>query len=219
MAELKSPFNQFNPLIMNSPFPNKPEFDVNLQNPDLDRIPFVRTLIFKIIIAGPDGVGKTALVEKFCRGEFITDQKLTDRAAVLMTDVTLFPGESCRMQFHIVRYPSSLSDYCRAAAGALLCFDLTDNATFLGLPTWVKQIKDGAGSIPIMLVGTKWDLPNHKIDLNTAGQYAETAKCEAGVVFCSAKENINVEETFYAIGKWVVYRLKQAGRNPKPLTI
>ncbi len=172
------------------------------------------TWVFKTVVAGAGGVGKTALVEKFCTGKFLTDHKMTIGAAFSIKDVTLDTGESCRLQLWDFageeRFQFILSDYCKGAAGALICFDITDYDTFRELPNWLKLIRKGAGMVPIVLVGTKWDLPNHEVDIETAEQYAEAAKCEAGSVMCSAKDSINVEETFHAISKWMIYRAMQS---------
>ncbi len=218
--EPRSPIIEFPSPLTNSPSLPKPEYSVIMRNPDqIDKISYGKNWIIKILIAGPAGVGKTALVERFCTGKCVIDQKKKDKDEFSMIDVTLDTGGSCRMQIHIVKFQSSLSEYCRAAAGALLCFDLTDNETFRGLPTWLKPIQEGAGQIPIMLVGTKWDLPNHTVDLQTVEKYATLTKCEAGAAFCSAKNNQNVNEIFNAIAKWALYRIIQSLRTPKSITI
>jgi Ras-related protein Rab-1A len=135
---------------------------------------------------------------------------MTIGAAFSIKDVTLDTGESCRMQLWDFageeRFQFILADYCRGAAGAMICFDITDYDTFRELPTWLKLIRQGAGNIPTVLVGTKWDLPNHEVELEVAEKYAVDAKCEAGAVFCSSKDSINVEETFHALAKWMIYR-------------
>ena len=58
--------------------------------------------------------------------------------------------------------------------------------------------------IPIILLGNKYDLPNHEVDQETADSYAEQAKCVQNVL-TSSKLNLNVEESFEAMAKWLIY--------------
>ena len=53
-------------------------------------------------------------------------------------------------------------------------------------------------------MGMKWDLPDHEVPFEVANDYAEKAKCNQ-CVFCSAKEDINITESFNAMAKWLIY--------------
>ncbi len=164
--------------------------------------------IFKVIVAGAGGVGKTAMVTRYCTGTFIEDHKMTIGAAFHTKEEILDTGETCKMQIWDFageqRFRTLLPDYCKGASGAFICFDVTDYDTFRQLPEWLKIIRKTAGFIPIILLGMKWDLPNHEVDLETAQNYAEQAKCNQSV-FCSSKEDININECFQAMAKWLIY--------------
>ena len=66
--------------------------------------------------------------------------------------------------------------------------------------------------IPIVLVGTKYDLENHEVDLETAEKYAEESKCLMNV-FCSSKLSLNIEPMFVAQAKWLIYYATQEDRK------
>ncbi len=144
------------------------------------------TWVFKLVIAGAGGVGKTALVEKFRTGNFVTDHKMTIGAAFSIKDLVLETGESCKLQLWDfageTRFQFLLGDYCRGAAGALICSDTTDYDTFKEIPAWLKLVRTGTGMIPIALVGTKCDLPAPEVELKVAQQYDREVKCEVGAV-------------------------------------
>ncbi|GAB4305403.1 MAG: hypothetical protein Kow0069_01120 [Promethearchaeota archaeon] len=166
--------------------------------------------IFKLVVAGAGGVGKTALIERYTKDRFVEDHKMTIGSAFSIKDLVLDTGETVRLQLWDFageeRFRFILEDYCKGAGGALVCFDVTDYDTFRELPEWIRLIRKGADpNVPIALVGTKWDLPDHEVDLDTAIQYAETANCVASAVFCSSKLNINVEPIFHAISKWMIW--------------
>ena len=168
--------------------------------------------IFKTVVAGAGGVGKTALIERYVTGKFIEDHKMTIGAQFSLKDVALDSGENVRLQLWDFageeRFRFILGDYCRGASGAFICYDVTDYATFEQIPEWLRIIRQNAGMIPIILVGNKYDLPNHEVDTETAEQYAEDAQCLMNVM-CSAKLDLNVNPMFVAMAKWLIYYAEQ----------
>ena len=168
--------------------------------------------IFKTIVAGAGGVGKTALIERYVSGSFLEDHKMTIGAAFSVKDVALDTGDHVRMQLWDFageeRFRFVLGDYCKGGSGAFVCYDITDYSTFEQIPDWLRIIRENAGMIPIILIGNKYDLPNHELDIATADQYAKDAKCLMNV-WCSAKMNLNVEPMFTAMAKWLIYFAQQ----------
>ena len=157
------------------------------------------TIIFKTVIAGEGGVGKTAFTIRFTKGVFLEGTKMTigvDFSAVKVTlageAVTLqlwdFGGES---RFRII-----LPGYCKGASGALLVFDLTQGCTFNSLPDWLDLIrKNTPKKAPIVLVGTKMDLPNREVTREMAEKFKEDNNI-SGYIECSSKNGQNVGHVF-----------------------
>ena len=164
--------------------------------------------IFKVIVAGAGGVGKTALIDRYVNDSFVEDHKMTIGAQFSIKDVTIDTGETIRQQLWDFageqRFRFILGDYCKGASGAFICYDITDYTTFEQIPEWLTIIRKNAGMIPIILVGNKYDLENHEVEQETADQYAEAAKCLMNV-FCSSKLDLNVDEMFTAMSKWLIY--------------
>jgi small GTP-binding protein len=175
------------------------------------------TYIFKVVVAGAGGVGKTALVQRFCSGTFSEDHKMTIGAAFSMKNVQLDTGEHVKMQLWDFageeRFRFVLGDYCKGASGAIVCYDITDYATFQQIPEWLKIIRSTAGMIPMVLVGTKYDLPGHEVEYDVATKYANDAKM-IDMVWCSSKTEINIEPIFDAIAKWLIYFAKNPQQQP-----
>ncbi|NVM05230.1 MAG: GTP-binding protein [Candidatus Helarchaeota archaeon] len=132
------------------------------------------TYILKLVIAGEGGVGKTAMTLRFTKGIFLEGTKMTigvDFSAVKVMlgeeQVTLqlwdFGGED--------RFRFILPGYCRGASGALLVFDLTKPYSFNNLPEWLGLIRKNTDSVPVVLVGTKIDLPNRAITREAAESF------------------------------------------------
>ena len=168
--------------------------------------------IFKVIVAGAGGVGKTAMITRYCTGKFEEGYKMTIGAGFHVKSETLDSGEAIKMQLWDFagerRFRELLPDYCKGASGAYICFDITDYDTFRQIPEWLKIIRSKAGFIPIILMGMKWDLPDHEVEFEMANEYAEKAKCNQ-CVFSSAKDNINIDDSFHAMSKWLIYYATQ----------
>lgn len=169
------------------------------------------SFIFKVVVGGAGGVGKTALIQRYCTGTFAEDHKMTIGAQFSMKEVILDTGEKVRMSLWDFageeRFRFVLGDYCKGASGALVCYDITDYATFEQIPEWLRIIRATAGMIPIILIGTKFDLEGHEVDIETADKYAEDAKCIMNV-WCSSKLNVNIEPIFDAMAKWLIYFIR-----------
>ncbi|MHA1697566.1 MAG: Rab family GTPase [Promethearchaeota archaeon] len=161
----------------------------------------------KLVVAGAGGVGKTALVQRFTTNTFIQDHKMTIGAAFYVKDLVI--DSTYKMSLRIwdfageERFRFILGQYCRGASGALVCFDVTDYETFRDIREWLQIIKSEIEGIPIILVGTKFDLPEHQITYEMADEYAKQTEC-VGVAFTSSKENLNVTETFESISRWMI---------------
>ncbi|MHA1384298.1 MAG: Rab family GTPase [Candidatus Helarchaeota archaeon] len=169
------------------------------------------TYILKLVIAGEGGVGKTAMTLRFTKGIFLEGTKMTigvdfSAVKVMLGDeqVTLqlwdFGGES--------RFRFILPGYCKGASGALLVFDLTKAYTWENLPEWLDLIRKNTEGIPIVLVGTKIDLPNRVVSREQAEQFVKNNNLNA-YIECSAKTGQNIGYVFGLITQAVLEKKKQ----------
>ena len=80
--------------------------------------------IFKVIVAGAGGVGKTAMITRYCTGKFQEGYKMTIGAGFHTKSETLDTGEAVKMQLWDFagekRFRELLPDYCKGASGALI---------------------------------------------------------------------------------------------------
>ena len=119
--------------------------------------------LFKIILAGSGGCGKTTLLNRYTTGQFNTDTKMTigvdfavhylelneDKGAATL-QIWDFGGEE--------RFRTMLPSFCQGASGALLFFDLARTHTFYELDEWINIIRRNTHDIPIIMLGAKYDL-------------------------------------------------------------
>jgi small GTP-binding protein len=169
------------------------------------------TYILKLVIAGEGGVGKTAMTLRFTKGIFLEGTKMTigvdfSAVKVMLGDeqVTLqlwdFGGED--------RFRFILPGYCKGASGALLVFDLTKPYSFNNLSEWLDLIRKNTENIPIVLVGTKIDLPNRTTTREEAEAYVKENNINS-YIECSAKSGQNIGYVFGLITQAVLEQKKR----------
>jgi Ras-related protein Rab-24 len=117
----------------------------------------------KVVLLGASNAGKTCLNERFLYNRFSDAYSATVGAAYGTRQVYV-PDSKRNYKLAIwdtagsERYEAMTKHYYNRAAGALVCFDLTDMASFERAKYWVKQVDLAVDNCIITLVGTKQDL-------------------------------------------------------------
>ncbi|CAL5377388.1 unnamed protein product [Camellia sinensis] len=118
--------------------------------------------LFKVVLIGDSGVGKSNLLSRFPRNEFCLESKSTI-GVEFATRTLQVEGRTVKAQIWDTagqeRYRAITSAYYRGALGALLVYDVTKPTTFENVSRWLKELRDHAdANIVIMLIGNKTDL-------------------------------------------------------------
>jgi small GTP-binding protein len=175
---------------------------------------------FKLVLLGESAVGKSSLVLRFVKGQFLDYQESTIGAAFLTQTVCL---NDTTVKFEIwdtagqERYHSLAPMYYRGAQAAIVVYDITSYDSFDRAKKWVKELqRQGNPNIVIALAGNKVDLASKRtVEIEESQAYAE----ENGILFMetSAKTAANVNELFVAIAKKLPKTQPQPPRNSKLL--
>ncbi|CAE5956994.1 unnamed protein product [Arabidopsis arenosa] len=158
--------------------------------------------LFKVVLIGDSGVGKSNLLSRFTRNEFCLESKSTI-GVEFATRTLQVEGRTVKAQIWDTagqeRYRAITSAYYRGALGALLVYDVTKPTTFENVSRWLKELRDHADSnIVIMLIGNKTDLKHLRaVATEDAQSYAE--KEGLSFIETSALEALNVEKAFQTI--------------------
>jgi len=158
--------------------------------------------LFKIVLIGESGVGKSNLLSRFTRNEFNQDSKSTIGVEFATRTINV-DGKVVKAQIWDTagqeRYRAITAAYYRGAVGALLVYDISKHATFVNVARWLKELRDHADSnIVIMLVGNKSDLKHLRAVLTDEAKQFAT---DNGLSFIetSALDATNVEAAFQTI--------------------
>mmetsp|Transcript_41340 Transcript_41340/g.110617 ORF Transcript_41340/g.110617 Transcript_41340/m.110617 type:complete len:236 (+) Transcript_41340:121-828(+) len=158
--------------------------------------------LFKVVLIGDSGVGKSNLLSRFTRNEFNLESKSTIGVEFATRSIQV-DGKTLKSQIWDTagqeRYRAITSAYYRGAVGALLVYDISKNVSFENIDRWLKELRDHADqNIVIMLVGNKCDLRHLRaVSTEDAKAYAE----QKGLSFIetSALDSTNVEQAFQSI--------------------
>ncbi|MCJ1284279.1 hypothetical protein MMC26_003610 [Xylographa opegraphella] len=118
--------------------------------------------LFKVVLIGDSGVGKSNLLSRFTRNEFNLDSKSTIGVEFATRSIQV-DTKTIKAQIWDTagqeRYRAITSAYYRGAVGALLVYDISKHQTYENVTRWLKELRDHAdANIVIMLVGNKSDL-------------------------------------------------------------
>eukprot|EP01120_Amphizonella_sp_Union-15-10_P000749 TRINITY_DN1077_c0_g1_i1.p1 TRINITY_DN1077_c0_g1~~TRINITY_DN1077_c0_g1_i1.p1 ORF type:complete len:201 (-),score=25.82 TRINITY_DN1077_c0_g1_i1:126-728(-) len=155
--------------------------------------------LFKYIIVGNSGVGKSCLLLQFTEKRFQTSHDVTIGVEFGSRTVTL-QDKQVKLQIWDTagqeKFRSITRSYYRGAAGALLVYDITRRESFDKLSEWLDDCRKYSNSnIVIILIGNKCDLEgNRQVSIEEGEQFAK----RNGLTFMetSAKSSQNVEDAF-----------------------
>jgi len=158
--------------------------------------------LFKIVLIGDSGVGKSNILTRFTKNEFNLESKTTI-GVEFATKTMSTEGRIIKAQIWDTagqeRYRAITSAYYRGAVGALLVYDITKYQTFANVEKWFEELKNNAEShIVVMLVGNKSDLkPLRAVSTEEAMAFAE--KHSIAFIETSALDSSNVETAFHKV--------------------
>ncbi|BET00448.1 RAB [Nesidiocoris tenuis] len=149
--------------------------------------PYSYSYIFKYIIIGDMGVGKSCLLHQFTEKKFMADCPHTI-GVEFGTRIIEVSGQKIKLQIWDTagqeRFRAVTRSYYRGAAGALMVYDITRRSTYNHLSSWLSDTRTLTNpSTVIFLIGNKSDLDGQRdVTYEEAKQFAD----ENGLMFVEA---------------------------------
>merc|ERR1712043_5697 len=172
----------------------------------------------KCVIIGSVNAGKSCLVERFLHERWSHDVVPNVGAAFGSKDVKV-GKETIKVGLWDTagaeRYQAMTKHFYRGAGAALICYDLTETASWKKVKFWTKELLEICENCILAIVGCKLDLITDEkvlrgVQPEEVQQYAATVN--ATTYETSSLRNTHVHKVFYDICE------AYSRRSVKPLT-
>jgi len=165
----------------------------------------VSEYLYKILVVGDIGTGKTSIIKRFVHGIFSMHYKSTIGVDFALKVINWDPKTEVRLQLWDIagqeRFGNMTRVYYKEAVGAMIVFDVTRVSTFEAVAKWKADIDAkvtyGADEkpIPVVLLANKCDLAKEGF-VKTANEMDKYVKENNFLSWfeTSAKDNINIDK-------------------------
>ncbi|CAG5120599.1 unnamed protein product [Candidula unifasciata] len=159
-------------------------------------------LLFKLLLIGDSGVGKTCLLFRFSDDAFNTTFISTIGIDFKIKTVEL-GGKKIKLQIWDTagqeRFHTITTSYYRGSMGIMLVYDITNLKSFDNISKWLQNIDEHANEdVEKMILGNKCDMDD-KRQVPTARAEAIAKELNIPFLETSAKANINVEKALMGL--------------------
>jgi len=159
--------------------------------------------LFKLVMVGEVGVGKSSLVLRYTDDTFLDDEVGTIGADFKVKFIKV-DKKNVKMQIWDTagqeKFRTMTSSYFAGANAVIIVFDLSNKSSFDSVEKWMKEAKrfNSGNQISFLLVG-------NKSDLSAVGGVQDAARKFASqndAIYCetSAKTGEKVSDAFFQIG-------------------
>ena len=170
------------------------------------------SMIFKMILIGDSGVGKTNILNRYVNNTFSETTKSTV-GVELGTKVEEYNNTKIKVQIWDTagqeRYKSITKTYYKGAKGAFIVYDITNKDTFKNVDKWIQDLREfGEDDAAILIVGNKSDLEEKREvtteEVKKKAEIYKMAYCET-----SALKSKNIDYAFQTLIKLVAEKMEK----------
>lgn len=157
--------------------------------------------LFKIVLIGDSGVGKSCILLRFADDQFNESFHSTIGVDFRFKCVSI-EGKEIKLQIWDTagqeRFKTITSAYYRGADAIILVCDLTDKNSFYNLHTWLEDVNKLTTDNPVKLIlANKSDLEERSISKSEISEF--TNKTGIEIIECSALSSYHINYAFETI--------------------
>lgn len=162
--------------------------------------------LFKLLIIGDSGVGKSCILQRFA-GENFSGTYISTIGVDFKIRTLTIDDERVKLQVWDTagqeRFRTITSTYYRGTHGVIIVYDVTNPESFANVKRWLYEIDQNCDSVSRILVGNKDDIVAKKVILTSdAKKLAEQLGIQ--LFETSARDGKNIEEMFLAMTRLVL---------------
>lgn len=176
--------------------------------------------LFKLVLIGDSGVGKSCLLLRFADDNF-TDSYISTIGVDFRFRTITIDKKTVKLQIWDTagqeRFRTITSAYYRGADGIIMVYDVTSQESFEHIEEWMSEVDRYANeNTTKLIVGNKADLVDQKqVAEEDARKFAE--KLGISLIETSAKTATNVDSAFLTMAKELIdSREKAAAATAAP---
>ncbi|XP_038607882.1 ras-related protein Rab-23 isoform X2 [Tachyglossus aculeatus] len=153
----------------------------------------------KVVVVGNGAVGKSSMIQRYCKGIFTKDYKKTIGVDFLERQIQV-NDEDVRLMLWDTAGQEEFDAITKAY--------YRDRESFEAIPSWREKVVTEVGDIPSVLVQNKIDLLDDSCIKNEEAE-ALAKRLKLRFYRASVKEDLNVAEVFKYLAEKYLQKLKQ----------
>lgn len=168
--------------------------------------------LFKLLLIGDSGVGKTSILFKFSEDTFspafISTIGIDFKIRTIEVD-----GKKIKLQVWDTagqeRFRTITTAYYRGAMGIMLVYDVSNLKSFENISNWIRNIEIHATQdVELMILGNKCDISDKR---QVSKERGEQLALQHSIKFfeTSAKAAINIEEAFVTLARDIKLKMEK----------
>ena len=185
----------------------------------------MKQYFFKIVVGGDSGVGKTSLLRRYVDDMFDESTIMTVGVDFFFKEVDIDNLGTASLQLWDLggqeRFRHLMENYVMGAKAAILLIDLTRPPNINGILEWVNIVRMHDLNLPIVLVGTKYDVKEMDESLIlTDEENAVNIKNAFNMidyVITSSRSALNINKVFEILVSTLTDKNKNKNKNFIPL--
>ncbi|XP_012999259.1 ras-related protein Rab-23 isoform X1 [Cavia porcellus] len=150
----------------------------------------------KMVVVGNGAVGKSSMIQRYCKGVFTKDYKKTIGVDFLERQIQINDEDVRLMLWDTAgqeEFDAITKAYYRGAQACVLVFSTIDRESFEAVSSWREKVVAEVGEIPTVLVQNKIDLLDDSCIKNEEAE-ALAKRLKLRFYRTSVKEDLNVNE-------------------------
>ena len=172
-------------------------------------------IVWKIVVCGSGGVGKTTFLHRYLTKQFLQDTKLTVGVAFRSHKIVR-QGKNITIVLWDIggqeRFRRLQATHLKGAVAGFMMFDLSSATTLLDLKEWIDMVREmTSSSIPLILLGSKLDmiLPENLVAINEEAEQFAKENNLVQYITISSKSGENVKQAMEYLMDLLLWQKRQ----------